>query len=1050
MSKVFNNEGIKAGCIYRIALENFVTYKQVVLYPSQSLNLIIGPNGTGKSTFVCAIILGLCGKTSVIGRAKKISEYVRSGCEESTIEIELYRNSGERNVIITRNFNLRDVSTWAIDHKTVREKQVLELIASLNIQVDNLCQLLPQDRVQDFSKMNPQELLRSTLSAVGGQESVSQLDELIECRNKHRGLSTKVQNNAQLLQEQIRLNERLKTIIDGMHQRKEIEKQIEICEKKKLWLEYQTLREQVIECERDKKEAVKLVNTHKSKMEPLEKVIDKAKVGISKLEQEKLSANREINSLKDSIKEAISSARQQEYTLKDLEAALQEKLERHQNKERELLEANAKLEKLRNDKKMLIEKIGDETQIKMELAELQKPISINNATIERFKKHKLELQYDLENNIKPQIRLFQNKINNLENVDAKRLEVLRAYSEDCYKAVMWLRDNKHMFSRPVYEPMMLEINFTDAKFARYLEATVPARDLAAFTFESSADMNLFLQKVRRERGLKLVNAICSSNPATTHRPDITQLSYLGFYTYIIDTINGPEPIINYLCRQYGIHRIPIGNDHTYKNSAKVPSNITHFFTENHRFSVRVSAYSGVKSSSIIEIRPARLLANTVDVDQIHSLNNQLAKHQETSQQHHIRMQEIDNKLMSLEAELNKLNAARRSIHENVEKVRTLSAQIRLQTKKVEDIENEPTLNIEQERSRCKRKQRECVIKLCQCHQELTGTMRRLQDKVISMEICKVKLDYNRNSIVHEESKLRELKNDMRNVQATLENIENQLIRVKTKAKEKLNEAKRSCNNKLPNDPDFPHTEDFAVLPSEINELMTHCFELQARVNCMDEGDERAIKEYEEREQMIAKLKNDVESSGDVSKQLEIKMNRIKSKWLPPLEALLRDIDKTFGDMFEKLGCAGEIKLDKAGADEDYDKYGVSILVRFRSSEQLAQLTRHAQSGGERALTTAIYLMALQRRTTVPFRCVDEINQGMDAINERKMFQLLVQVTTECDNAQYFLLTPKLLTNLEYNSKITVHTIMNGPRVMHHSKWKCQQFIDNARKYMSTQ
>lgn len=57
--------------------------------------------------------------------------------------------------------------------------------------------------------MDPQQLLRSTLSAVGGQESVSQLDELIECRNKQRGLSTKLQNNAQVLQEQIRLNERL-------------------------------------------------------------------------------------------------------------------------------------------------------------------------------------------------------------------------------------------------------------------------------------------------------------------------------------------------------------------------------------------------------------------------------------------------------------------------------------------------------------------------------------------------------------------------------------------------------------------------------------------------------------------------------------------------------------------------------------------------------------------------------------------------------------------------------------------------------------------------
>lgn len=52
------------------------TYKQVVLFPGPSLNMIVGPNGTGKSTFVCAIILGLCGKTSVIGRAKKVSKYL--------------------------------------------------------------------------------------------------------------------------------------------------------------------------------------------------------------------------------------------------------------------------------------------------------------------------------------------------------------------------------------------------------------------------------------------------------------------------------------------------------------------------------------------------------------------------------------------------------------------------------------------------------------------------------------------------------------------------------------------------------------------------------------------------------------------------------------------------------------------------------------------------------------------------------------------------------------------------------------------------------------
>jgi hypothetical protein len=34
------------------------------------------------------------------------------------------------------------------------------------MQVDNLCQVLPQDRVSDFSKMNPQALLQATQTAV--------------------------------------------------------------------------------------------------------------------------------------------------------------------------------------------------------------------------------------------------------------------------------------------------------------------------------------------------------------------------------------------------------------------------------------------------------------------------------------------------------------------------------------------------------------------------------------------------------------------------------------------------------------------------------------------------------------------------------------------------------------------------------------------------------------------------------------------------------------------------------------------------------------------
>lgn len=53
------------GSIVRVKLINFVTYTFAEFHLGPSLNMIIGPNGTGKSTLVCAICLGLGWGTQV-------------------------------------------------------------------------------------------------------------------------------------------------------------------------------------------------------------------------------------------------------------------------------------------------------------------------------------------------------------------------------------------------------------------------------------------------------------------------------------------------------------------------------------------------------------------------------------------------------------------------------------------------------------------------------------------------------------------------------------------------------------------------------------------------------------------------------------------------------------------------------------------------------------------------------------------------------------------------------------------------------------------------
>lgn len=45
--------------------------------------------------------------------------------------------------------------------------QIEQIIHKLHIQVDNLCQFLPQEQVQNFSRMKDKQLLIGTMKAVG-------------------------------------------------------------------------------------------------------------------------------------------------------------------------------------------------------------------------------------------------------------------------------------------------------------------------------------------------------------------------------------------------------------------------------------------------------------------------------------------------------------------------------------------------------------------------------------------------------------------------------------------------------------------------------------------------------------------------------------------------------------------------------------------------------------------------------------------------------------------------------------------------------------------
>jgi structural maintenance of chromosomes protein 5 len=106
----------------------------------------------------------------------------------------------------------------------------------------------------------------------------------------------------------------------------------------------------------------------------------------------------------------------------------------------------------------------------------------------------------------------------------------------------------------------------------------------------------------------------------------------------------------------------------------------------------------------------------------------------------------------------------------------------------------------------------------------------------------------------------------------------------------------------------------------------------------------------------------------LTKGKDKKMEDLRNKaepWQEKLEKLITKVDSRFSRYMSELGCVGGVCLRKgrAGAEKDedplFDEYGVEIRVSFREGVKPSILSARVQSGGERSVSTIMYLMAMQ-------------------------------------------------------------------------------------------
>lgn len=155
------------------------------------------------------------------------------------IEVALFKNSKRDSVMFNRTFNRSGMDRYEIDGTKVSHKEYLKRIKDLNIQIDNLCQFLPQDRVQDFTKMNSRELLLNTQASVCRPEMMELMEQLMDKRRQQKTVVKSSSDNLAKLKEAEAKNEELRVQIENMKVRKQYETEVEICNARKAWLEYE-------------------------------------------------------------------------------------------------------------------------------------------------------------------------------------------------------------------------------------------------------------------------------------------------------------------------------------------------------------------------------------------------------------------------------------------------------------------------------------------------------------------------------------------------------------------------------------------------------------------------------------------------------------------------------------------------------------------------------------------------------------------------------------------------------------------------------------------
>lgn len=486
---------------------------------------------------------------------------MKHGSAEAEIEIELAAPDNRKNPVIRRRIQKDGNKTmFYINDVYKSQKEVKALAERFSIQINNLCQFLPQDRVVEFAKMDSIAMLGETLRAAASAQMVEWHDELKRLRTDEKDSEREQQNEQHHVKALQAKQSATQEDVDRYHQRQglvtkardleacrpfiqynekkakriSLQKEIRDCEIKleRYESKAEPVRRAEAEMERDRAQIERICRTRKHRLEVRKGAVDRFE---KKIDNDQKSLGQfavKVNAEKQAEKQRKQDVRRLETEIINL---------KHQR------DTNT----VEYDSNLFRTRLAD-IRTRRTAAERKKEAHFNEIT--RIRDETAQITNELKSK--------QTERERLNSRSGQQDSILFNVSPDTHAAWTWLKANMDSLSLKdkVYGPPIIECSVPDLKYADAVEAVLRHGDLTALTCTNKEDAQTVQNKLvgRKDAGgLGLhqitIRTVPLPRSSYSHPLSLVELAKFGFEGWVSDYIEGPDAVLAMLCDNVKIH-----------------------------------------------------------------------------------------------------------------------------------------------------------------------------------------------------------------------------------------------------------------------------------------------------------------------------------------------------------------------------------------------------------------------------------------------------------------------------------------------------------------